>query len=230
MIFLLTFIITCFSIFFLDKEIAIHFSERYATALQTNYLYYFLSPEKIHGIAKFITKFGEGYFPGILFVIFLFNKKYNKYASGIFYSFMFSGLTVIILKYIFGRERPYYDWNPLHINGIIHNINNGNIFKSIFESFPSGHTITIFALIGFLITKVPIKKNIKFLIIILGILVGFSRIILSYHWFSDVFMGGVLGFYIGRQVGLFSSPMDWFENIKSNHLLNYQLKKSLKNH
>lgn len=230
MIIFLTFVITLFSIFFLDKEIAIHFSERYATALQTNYLYYFLSPEKIHAMAKFITKFGEGYFPGILFIIFLFNKKYKKYASGIFYSFIFSGLTVIILKYIFGRERPYYDWNPLHINGIIFNISKGNIFKSIFESFPSGHTITIFALVGFLITKVPIRKPIKFLLIILAILVGFSRIILSYHWFSDVFIGAILGFYIGKQVGLFSSPLKLLSNFKTIYNLNYQLKKSLKNH
>lgn len=64
-------------------------------------------------------------------------------------------------------------------------------------SFPSGHTITVFALLTplFLFVK---NKYLKVLILIPGIIVAFGRVYDNEHWPSDVFLGAILGFFIGK--------------------------------
>jgi undecaprenyl-diphosphatase len=65
------------------------------------------------------------------------------------------------------------------------------------DSFPSGHTITTFALAvvlakGYPSWKIPIYG--------LACLIGFSRIYLDSHFASDVFAGAVLGVWVGWMV------------------------------
>jgi membrane-associated phospholipid phosphatase len=78
-------------------------------------------------------------------------------------------------RYLFSEQ--WYGINPLNFN-IAHN------------SFPSGHTQTIFAITAALTILYP-RLGIVFFSI--AILVGGSRIILIAHYPSDVIFGAYLG-------------------------------------
>ena len=71
-------------------------------------------------------------------------------------------------------------------------------FRSIYASFPSGHTmnaIASFVMIPFLLRRFGIKDSIWLHLIpyLWGILVALSRIIVGAHFISDVTMGYILG-------------------------------------
>ena len=60
------------------------------------------------------------------------------------------------------------------------------------NSFPSGHTITAFAI--FMVLVLISKKNyLKFLFVLIAILAGFSRVYLSQHFLGDIFSGAIIG-------------------------------------
>ena len=62
------------------------------------------------------------------------------------------------------------------------------------QSFPSGHTTTAFMLATALILSLPDKqKGLRFLLIFLACLVGFSRIYVMQHFWIDVWAGALLG-------------------------------------
>lgn len=60
--------------------------------------------------------------------------------------------------------------------------------REISYSFPSSHTASIFALLPLFFFK---QRKYFYVLLILGILVGFSRIYVGVHFFSDV-LGGIL--------------------------------------
>ena len=69
--------------------------------------------------------------------------------------------------------------------------------------FPSGHTIAAFSIATVISRQYGTRhKWVPFLAYGLAATVGFSRITLSAHFLSDVFMGGALGYTIGRFVVL----------------------------
>jgi membrane-associated phospholipid phosphatase len=65
-------------------------------------------------------------------------------------------------------------------------------------SFPSGHTIAAFSIATVIARRYPRQRWVPYVAYGLAGLVGFSRLTLSAHFPSDVFMGGVLGYSIGR--------------------------------
>jgi membrane-associated phospholipid phosphatase len=67
------------------------------------------------------------------------------------------------------------------------------------NSFPSGHTTTIFLLAGILCLQ-QIKNSIKLVLLSLALLVGISRIACGVHWPLDV-LGGALGGWSAAVVG-----------------------------
>lgn len=64
-------------------------------------------------------------------------------------------------------------------------------------SFPSGHTMSAFALICFLIYLFPLKKIWVYPLLLLAILVGLSRLYLVMHFLRDVITGSMIGVGIG---------------------------------
>jgi len=134
---------------------------------------------------KIITNLGSVYtFLGILLLMLIFLKDEN-----ICYKTSFSLLLVyvvsVIYKNIFRRERPIYNL----------------ISKPKDFSFPSGHTmcsVLFYGLLIYLVNK-HIKNNyikypIMLFLTIIILLVAFSRIYLNVHFFTDVIVGGILGF------------------------------------
>ncbi len=65
-------------------------------------------------------------------------------------------------------------------------------------SFPSGHTIAAFSVATVTARRYGNHRWVPYASYGLAALVGFSRVTLSGHFISDVFMGGVLGYSISR--------------------------------
>lgn len=115
----------------------------------------------------------------VLLIIFMKNKRIPLYM---FFNLTFAFITNEIAKNIFLRTRPI---------GI-------NLIEETGLSFPSGHSMVSLSFYGFIIfilfKKMKNKKLKNILNIILGILIitiGFSRIYLGVHYFTDI-IGGFL--------------------------------------
>ena len=65
-------------------------------------------------------------------------------------------------------------------------------------SFPSGHTIAAMSVATVIARRYPHHRWVPFVAYGLAGVVGFSRVSLSAHFVSDVFMGGALGYSISR--------------------------------
>jgi membrane-associated phospholipid phosphatase len=84
----------------------------------------------------------------------------------------------------------------------------GNLWDTWFESpgsalrgngsFPSGHSIAAFAVATVVARRYRQHRWVPYAAYGLAALVGFSRVSLSEHFLSDVFVGGVLGYSISR--------------------------------
>jgi membrane-associated phospholipid phosphatase len=83
-----------------------------------------------------------------------------------------------------------------------------NFYDSWFESggsvlrgngsFPSGHTIAAFSIATVVARRYNNHRWVPYICYGAAALVGFSRLTLSAHFVSDVFMGGALGYSISR--------------------------------
>ena len=71
-------------------------------------------------------------------------------------------------------------------------------FNSSFHSFPSGHTSTIFVVALVFSFFIP---KLKYFFILFACLIGFSRVVVGAHFFTDV-IGGVIISYIGYKLSI----------------------------
>jgi undecaprenyl-diphosphatase len=135
-----------------------------------------------------ITFFGSQYFllpANILLVLVVLLKEKDKWIGIKIAAVSISSTAIMfLLKFILQRQRPDV---PL-------------IVKAHGYSFPSGHTFTSLCFFGMLIYIVykkinpPILKwTLNGLMILLVLLIGFSRIYLKLHYASDVIAGLCLG-------------------------------------
>jgi membrane-associated phospholipid phosphatase len=84
----------------------------------------------------------------------------------------------------------------------------GNLYDSWFESrgsllrgngsFPSGHAIAAFSVATVIARRYGNHRWVRYTAYGMAALVGFSRLSLSAHFVSEVFMGGALGYSISR--------------------------------
>lgn len=139
-------------------------------------------------IMRFFTFFGSSYFfiPAyILLIGFLFFKHKRTEAINIAVIAITSTLLMFGLKEFFHRRRPDL---PL--------------FKALTNfSFPSGHALSSFIFCSVLIyitwrgrLSTALKWIFSILLVLFSITIGISRIVLRYHFASDVLAGFCLGF------------------------------------
>ncbi len=106
-------------------------------------------------------------------------------------SILYSGLAVSILKYTVGRSRPYTDEGPVTM--FTYSFQEANV------SFPSGHTATAFAISTVLANRIDNPIATVALYGLAGF-TGYQRIYDNKHWFSDVFVGAAIGYFIGSSI------------------------------
>lgn len=141
--------------------------------------------DNMTSIVKFITWFGSTIGIIIMCLISLFVIRKKKINVIIVISLICATLiNNYIFKFIFARERP--NINPMVIEDSY--------------SFPSGHSMVSMVFYGSLIYiayRYIKNRVLKYVIIsclsLLIILIGFSRVYLGVHYFSDVIGGFVFG-------------------------------------
>ena len=96
-----------------------------------------------------------------------------------------AGFLPFSIKFLVKRIRPYHE-----IDGFVLMMDKIHYRHPSSYSFPSGHTFTAF----FLATTIFIRwRKWGYIALPLAFMVGFSRIYLGAHYFSDVLVGGILG-------------------------------------
>lgn len=147
----------------------------------------FATPALIN-IAHTVTFFGSSYFffPAyVLLIIYFLIRRKRAYALDIALVGISSTLLMMVLKNIFRRQRPDHP-----------------IFKALTNySFPSGHALSSFIFYSVLIYIVwngKLQRGWKWLLSVLlflfAVCIGISRIVIRYHFASDVLAGMCLGF------------------------------------
>lgn len=109
-------------------------------------------------------------------------------------------LIVNILKLYFNVSRP-----PVMIDKNLINII-GPALSS--HSFPSGHAVTIFTLVGILMFYFRLFLS-RLCLILLACLVGLSRIAVGVHWPADVLAGAALGILCAITGVIIVSKLGW---------------------
>ncbi len=145
-------------------------------------------------VMVFVTWFGDAYAVGLLLLVaagWLGWKKNWRAVSHLLAAAICTELMVLVLKTVTAIDRPV---------AIYHGVNT--------FSFPSGHTAmstVVFGMLAIIIAgmlPLPRRWLAYGLAGVLAVLVGFSRLYLGAHWFSDVLGGFVLGVAWASLVGI----------------------------
>ena len=91
----------------------------------------------------------------------------------------------------------------------------GVVLHAGFSSFPSGHTMSAFAVFSLLAFFASHSKRQIFLFVSLAILVAASRVYLIQHFVADVWMGSLLGVMLAYLIfQLFSLSTKWKDELQ----------------
>ena len=137
-------------------------------------------------IAPYVTDIGDGLTILVIAVILaLFNYRA---AFLLITGYVVSSIVAQILKYTFDMPRPkvYFSKELDRIHFV------KNLYILSVHSFPSGHTVTAFSA-GVVFTYLIKNKAWGGLFLIIALMVGYSRMYLSQHFFEDVTVGSIIG-------------------------------------
>lgn len=138
---------------------------------------------------KTVTHLGDGWFAVILAISWFYFKDKNQGVL-ILATFLFSALFAQIFKNFVFEDfmRPFYYINAGTLDTTL--VDGVKMHKN--NSFPSGHTTTIFALCSMLTFFFKSYKA-GFLLFLIAFITGYSRIYLSQHFLQDTLAGALLG-------------------------------------
>ncbi len=125
----------------------------------------------------------------ILTAILLWKEHKRRWILPLWISFSVSAVVGFILKITVQRLRPFQQG----IVSLIPSLQEAS--QSLWDfSFPSGHSLLAFCAIPILSETFPKFKKVW---ITFAILIAFSRVYFGLHFFSDVIVGGLIGYLIG---------------------------------
>jgi len=142
------------------------------------------------------------YLGGLIF------KKDRPMQTGLLslQSLAHAGLIVTVGKQLTSRKRPHggdaeeygmdkWYWVPTGFREFTH----GDA-RSDYDAFPSGHTISAWAVGTVIAKQYKDKKWVGAICYLAATGVGLSRITEDTHWLSDIILGAAMGYGIGRNV------------------------------
>ena len=157
------------------------------------------------------TKLAEEY----IYILVIIGSLFIRFRYAILFALM-GGLVALVsflAKLFFAYDRPFTFFDK---KGLIESINfiDGVYILKGTTSFPSGHTMSAFAIYGLIYLLLTDKKIWAFPLFLLALLVGISRIYLVHHFLMDVYLGSVLGlliafFVFSVEKSFFADKFDW---------------------
>lgn len=136
--------------------------------------------------------YGEPLTPLVLSTFFIINGNStgNNFQKGLGFEIaqatFFAMATTQLLKITFGRERPSQTDNSKNFTGF-------NLLDNNFFSMPSGHTTIAFA-VSTVLSENSSSDFLRAISYLPAFITAYSRIYENRHWFSDVVLGGIIGF------------------------------------
>jgi hypothetical protein len=117
------------------------------------------------------------------------DKNISRLGLEVFESYLIADRITFLLKYTFGRDRP--------------SAQNGNMYfkpfsgrSNVLNALPSGHATLAFSL-STVLSSCTDNFYLKVLIYSPAFITAISRVYQNYHWTSDVFLGGAIGYVVG---------------------------------
>ncbi len=147
----------------------------------------------IHRVAEAVTFFGKGLVLALaaagvgLLGLALRRRDLRRACTDGWVALCGGAILGTTIKHLVGRPRPKFA-----AEGIVHL---GPAWPASLSSFPSGHTVSAFALAAAWSAKAP---RLRVPLIVAASAVGLSRLLLGAHYLSDVVAGALLGIVVGR--------------------------------
>ncbi len=177
----------------------------FALVLGTGLLLYSVDKEIHQGFrgetsnkaAEFITSLGNGgTLAGLAAALYVGgevsdNDGLRRTALLSFESLLTSGIIVRGMKILVGRARPQ--------TGEPYNTFDPFTLRSNYNSFPSGHSAAAFSVAAVIATQSK-DANVDFVAYTLATFIAMSRIYQNKHWASDIFIGSVIGYVVGKKI------------------------------
>lgn len=138
-----------------------------------------------------LTLIGDGWFALIITCLALIFYKQKKVGISLLYAFVVSGIAAQMIKRMLPAPRPKLYFEP----GVYQHFIEGVTLAGN-NSFPSGHTATVFALATVIAITLKFKR-VQFVCFIVAAIVGYSRVYLGQHFLLDVMMGTIVGVLSG---------------------------------
>ena len=139
---------------------------------------------------KYVTHLGDGAMFGVLVLLFLFIKRKMALV------FIVGGVLTLLVTHLF--KKVLFKGIPRPVGALgeeaLHLVD--GVKMALWNSFPSGHTTTAFAIFTILCLYFSKCKS-QYLWMSLAIIASFSRVYLSQHFLIDIFVGSFLGIAIG---------------------------------
>jgi membrane-associated phospholipid phosphatase len=141
----------------------------------------------------FGTRMGEPYAYAFFGVCLIF----VRYGYALLLPLIGITVTVVseVLKKTFPELRPYNFFNDMGRISELNFVKGIRIFQD-FTAFPSGHTMSGFAIYGFLALVFGKKPFYQVFFLLCAFWVGFSRMYLLQHFLNDVLAGSLVGIYL----------------------------------
>jgi membrane-associated phospholipid phosphatase len=143
-----------------------------------------------------ITYLGDGIVYLIIVLALLLLRRHKWVVAIAMLAVIQTAICQILKNLVFGGMPRPSKVIPEDIWATLHTVKGVTIHG--FNTFPSGHTMTAFALAWFLILHIKLSPVARVGLLLLAALVGISRIYLLQHFYIDVVFGAVLGIYSAK--------------------------------